>query len=543
LPDLTTLDTTEVEQYRQLLTSMVAAYNPTADLKRGPVQDLIITVDAAISSAWQEQIDLVRQSSSLSQIAANPEKTDATTVNNLLSNYGLTASKGAKATGTVVIVLSSLVPTVIPITTVFTLQGITYNPTTTTAGRTTAGQVISSSDVLITTLGANYAMPVPVTATAVGAVGNVLAGTSATLSLNPPYFVSAYAGANFTGGQDAQTPAELAGMALTGLSVKAWSTRPSIQAVIGTQIPTLEATSVIGFGDPEMLRDQHAVWPGSQGGRVDVYMRSAPSWQTVSLSKQATLVSLSGSNGTWQISIGRDDAPGFYEVQSILLPSQVPGSPGFAVTSDVRGVNLAPDATHIYFPDITSALEAVYSRYQTAAIQFVDTLTTGQGSLTPGAVSTFNYTVLLKAMPEIDVAQDYLGQLNNRPPMSDALVRGVVPCFTTVAFTLTVSKGTTVSVPAVQNAVADAVNAINFTGALPASLVTQAVHNLLGASVISITTITLAGRIRRTDGVMIPISDPVNLACPNDPAHLATGRTVAFLLQAADVTVTVVTSS
>jgi hypothetical protein len=100
-----------------------------------------------------------------------------------------------------------------------------------------------------------------------------------------------------------------------------------------------------------------------------------------------------------------------------------------------------------------------------------------------------------------------------------------------------------VNVAAVQNAVAAAVNAINFTGSLPASLVSQTVHNLLGNSVISITAVTLAGRIRRTDGVMVTISDPVNLVCPNDPSHLATARTIAFLLQAADVTVTVVTSS
>jgi hypothetical protein len=421
---------------------------------------------------------------------------------------------------------------------VFTINGVTYQPTRTYAGRTSSGNVVGPGDVLIQAAGANYSFAVSVLATAVGAAGNVKAGATATLNLSPPQFVKAYATADFTGGQDAETNAHLMTRQQSGLGAKAWGNRVTADAQIRNQFPSVTATSTVGFGDPEMLRDTHAVWPGHTGGRADVYARSSPTWVGVALAKTATLISVSGTQGTWQVTIARDDAPGYYEVDRVLLPSSDPTQAGFPASSDVRSYDLTPDATHSYFPDVTSSLESSYSRYQTAIVQFVDTVTNAS-ALTPG-VSTAAYTVICRTMPLIGQVQDFLGQRPNRPPMGDVLVRAAVPCYTTVSLTLNVLTGTVVSVPAVAAAIAAAVNATGFVGSVAGSLIFQVVHNLLGAGLVSVSNLSLTGRIRRPDGVSLYLNGTTSLAFVDDPAHMTTAQTVAFLLNLADVSVTVV---
>src|SRR3954463_16085032 len=127
-------------------------------------------------------------------------------------------------------------------------------------------------------------------------------------------------------------------------------------------------------------------------------------------------------------------------------------------------------------PDVTSANEAVYSRYQTAVVRFDDTITDAS-SLTVN-VATAPYAVALQVAASLDVAQDYLGTAEARPPGGDALVKGPVPCFLTISFTAQVRQGLQApSVPALQRAVAAFVNGLGFPGRLSASAISQVVHN------------------------------------------------------------------
>ena len=538
--DLSTLDPAQVETFRVNETALVAAYNPNVDLKRGPTQDLVLTIKAALDTATQTNIDLIRQSNSLLAINENPALADTDTVNRLLSNYGLTRNPGAKASGQVTIVLSALVPTIIPAGTVFTINGQTFQPNMTYAGRTSSNSVVNPGDVLIQPFGTGYGFTISVTATTVGAAGNVSAGSVATLSVNPTNFTTAYAAADFTGGQDAETNADLLARQQSGLGAKVWGNRATIDAQLKAQFPGISATSVVGFGDPEMLRDTHSIWPGHTGGRSDVYVRTSPVWVGVTLVKTATLISVSGTLGTWQFTIARDDAPGYYQVDRILLPNVAPNNPGFTPSSDVRGYDLSVDATHTYFPDIVSPLEAAYGRYQTATVQFVDTVTNA-GALAVGA--TASYTVICRTMPLIGAIQDFLGLRVNRPPMGDVYVKAAVPCFTTISLTLNVQSGTVVPVAAVAAALASAVNGLGFAGTIAGSLISQVAHNTVGAGLVSVSNLLMTGVIRGPDGSTTSISSSVSLTFTNNPAIMTTTQTVAFLLNPANVAITVVNVS
>jgi len=145
---------------------------------------------------------------------------------------------------------------------------------------------------------------------------------------------------------------------------------------------------------------------------------------------------------------------------------------------------------------------------------------------------------VLRGMPQVDAAQDYLGGREVRPPMSDVLAKAAVPCFTGVSMTLNVKTGSPVDVPAVQAAVAAAVNALGFSGGVAASLIAQVVHDAVGPALVSITGTGLTGRVRRPDGTSVYLADPSHLVAPDDPANMVTAQTVAFLLGATDVAIT-----
>jgi hypothetical protein len=529
-PSLAQLDPQQVEQFRQLLGAFLSAAWPQLDLKRGPLHDLLLLPAAAISAAWQTQIQQWLQSSSLAQVAANPALADPTTVANLLSNYGLTLSPGQAAQGTVLVLFSQPYPVSIGTQTVFTINGQTFQPSAPVNGRPPGTTLLGPNDVVLQAVGNYWALSVSVTATQVGQAGNVAGGMTASLSPQPPNLVTAYTAAAFQGGQDPTSLSQLVPMALGGMANKTWSTRATITALLASLIPTFQAASIIGFGDPEMQRDQRSVWPGHLGGRVDIWAQTAPMFQVQYIPVTGTLVSVSGTVGTWQINIGRDQAPGFYEVVEILGNGQVPGN-GYPPLQDQRGMDLTPQPG-LLLPDIQSPTEATYSRFQTASIQFQD-LQTNAKNLPIG--STQPYQIGVQLLPGIATLQDTLGQDTLRPLSSDVLVRAAVPCFVSVSFTLQGTSLPTSFQPLAQ-ALQTAVGQLGFAGSLSASYLAQVIHNVLGPNVI-VTNFLLSARLRRVDGQVLTWSDPQLLTIPDDPLHAVTANTVVFWLPSQNVQV------
>ncbi len=241
--------------------------------------------------------------------------------------------------------------------------------------------------------------------------------------------------------------------------------------------------------------------------------------------------------GTWQVGIGLNDAPGFYDMLKALLTTQDQSAAGFPPATDVRSIDLiSPPSDTLPPPDIVEVIEGVYSRYQAAVITFVDTITDAT-ALTVG-VSTQDYNIVLRTMPLVAEIQDFLNERSQRPPMNDVVVKAAMPCFTDVEFTVNYDSDT----PApdeeeIQRAVADAVNSQGFTGSLARSLIDQALHDLLD-NLVSVTDYTLNGTIRNPDGTTTFITDSQELLIPDDFPNMISGRTTLFFLQPTDMTVT-----
>lgn len=538
--DLSTLSQDSVDKFQQVLNELIQEYQPLVDVTGGLFEDLLLHLKAVLDAATQQNIDLVRQSNSLYEVNLNPDLADPTILRNLLSNYNLTANPGTKATGPITVILNDEIGTVVLEDALFTISGLQFRSPITYAIRTDPLEILSPTDILLvpTTTG-QYSFTINIDAVDVGSAGNVIRGLQVVPDQPPASFAQAYVQTDFTGGTDVSTNQELVTALAAGLAIGAWSNRINIQSLITKQeeFSTINPNniSIIGFGDPEMIRDQHAIWPGAQGGRSDLYLRSQPLYQNIAFTKTATLIAKVGPVGTWQFGIGRDDAPGFYRVSKVLFPDQDPNDPGFAPTSDVRGFDLSGVVGP---PDIINATEATYSRYQTAVIQFDDTVTDATALVV--GVATKDYQVVTQAMPLVAEVQDFLLGRDVRPPMCDAEVKGVIPCFTTVACTVNYDNTTTPpTVAAVQNAVADAVNGLVYPGSLAASFIDQAIHNAF-PNVESVTGFLITGTVRRINGTTTFLSNAVIITIPAVNSLMQSGRTVAFFLEPSSVSVTLV---
>ncbi len=536
------LDSDLVAQLQDEFSQLVQERHPEIALQTGVFHDLVSYFAGGVSGAInQTEINRVMASCSLLDISNDPLLAEDDLVDRVLSNYRITRQPGVQATGEVMIVLSQDVSTVIPAQSVFSAAGQDYVTTAVYTARPTTGQLTADTDRILNPNGdGTFSFSIPLTAVLPGQSGNLRRGTQLVPTNPVSNFVRSTANTDFTGGVNTELNSELLNRLNLGIAAKVMQGRVNIEALIKEQTAfqnTLDY-SVIGYGNPEMERDQHTIFPVSMGGRVDIYARTSSLPQDVTVIKTATYVGPADQGGIWQFSIGRDDAPGFYEVAQIILLSDPADTAGFEVTADSRGFDLDDD---VFSPDLINVKESAYTRYQTAVIQFIDTVTP-TGPLTAGDKQ--DYRVAITTMPLVSDLQTFCSDSKVRNLASDVAVKAAVPCFLTVNFEI--QKGPESTAPDLQPIIADIANVVNtlgFPGQLHASTIMDVVHNYLEARQ-AVGNLDMQGLIRRPDGVYVLArmdSESDVLHVPDDPGNLVTGNTVAFILDPQNIGISVVT--
>jgi len=545
--DLAELSTTEVQQAQAQATQLLQEEFPSLELRRGVVHDLVIAPHAIFATAQQENVDRLRRSMSLQAILDDPALADDDTVDSVASNFLVTRRAGALATGHVTVIISAATSVTIAAGTVFSAQGQAFVTTTSFASRTAAAAITTATDRLLTALdNGTYAFVIDVTASEAGSAARLVKDTQLEPGVAIPYFVEAYATEDFSGGQDEETNAELLARLVSGVSARAFSGRVHMSAALRARedFSGIVADSIVGFGDVEMLRDAHTIFPGSVGGgRVDWYVRTQERPSRVLLTKTATLVATDAATGKgiWQFSLGRDDAPGFYDCVSIVKSGASAVSGTYQVMAETGGYDLTALDNDGFLPDIASADEAAYSRFQTRVIRFLDTDTSITG-LTAGA-STQSYAVTVRAMPLVAELQDYASSRGTRNYGGDVLVKAPVPCFLSLSFRLELPPGAAEpDTDAIKTALARAVNRFGFTGKLPAAYLADVIHGQLGSQQAYLGAIDMFGRIRQPNQGFRYIRATDVLDIPAESSQMLSGRTVAFILEPADVAITLATA-
>jgi len=535
------LDPAVVRAAQLQLSQLIQEKYPEAELQRGVLHDIVAFLAGGISGGVnQTEVNRVLDSRSLLAIQTNPELADDELVDHILSNYLISRKTGTRAKGEVTIIVEGDGTVVIAANALYSANGLDFYTDEAITARPPGNVAVNTTDRILSDRGdGTYEFSVPITADIVGEAGNLRTGSKFVPEPVPPRFVSAFNSSDLVGGNSEETNTQLVARMESGIPAKIAAGRLNIKALLKAQ-PAFADTknySVIGYGDAEMERDQHWIFPVSGGGRIDIYSQTAPMPQTITIKKTAVLTKINSTTTEWQFALGRDDAPGFYYVSGIRRPDDPLDIAGFPPTSDVRGWDLSTDT---WVPDIESIHEATYTRYQTAIIRFTDTVTATSG-LTVGDTAEYNVSVVTQ--PYIREIQEFLAGSDHRSLAADILVKAAVPCFLTLNFDVIKDVGE--SSPDTDDIIAglvEWVNNLDFPSVLYASQLNDVIHNYLTGSQ-AVGALMMHGRISRVDGGDTVIRDTQILRIPTTPSLLVTPRTTIFVLYPDDVGINVVNRS
>ena len=538
LPDLFSLDTTSVEQAHLYIAQKIGEYAPTVETKRGVLHDILFHLEAVLQTGQDVYADNLRKSGSLLAISENPVLATDRNLDELASNFRATRFPGTKATGTAVVVISQSVTTSVSTAFSFFASGKAFTPKGDFVGRVASNQVATPFDRLIRPVGdGTFYFTIDLEADEVGADGNIKRNTKLQPSASFPYFVTAYAESSFTAGSDYEDNASFLKRLQEGVAGKNPSNRITLSAMLRSQeaFKSFLDVSTIGFGDSEQIR-YHSLFPVAAGNRLDVYVRPQGVPDSRRIVKEAALVGRQDGGGLWQVSLTRDDAPGFYDVEKAISANLADpeSQTGHHIVQDTRGYDLSSDGSG-FLPDITTAEEAAYSKYQTAVVRFVDLSTDPE--LPEGTVES--YALYLRVMPAIASAQSFLGGRDVRPTAGDVLVRAAIPCDLKLSFVIYKKvSDPTINVEAIQKALATKVNSLGFASNLSASVLHSAIHQYLTTGQ-TVSAVEMFGAIRRPDGTKKYIRAFDSLEIPSEPDRMVSARTTAFILDPEDVAISV----
>jgi hypothetical protein len=533
---LTALNPADVQQLLDRIITQLQELNPSLDLKRGVFKDTVAYYHAVLEASMRTSLRRYQSARSLQQIQLDPTLADDTVVDEVLSNWGVTRRVGTKAIGSITIELSQARSINIPINFPFESNSKRYLATKTFTSRPITSQISLDTDRLLQLLSnGNWAFTIEVEAEDSGASYRLNAGDSIAPVRSITNYVTSYATSNFMDGVGAETNAELLQQLQLGIAAKTLSNRTNMRSFLRT-IPAFDSVtnqSIIGYGDTEMLRDRHTVFPVSYGGRVDWYIRGQLPLQRTRLQVTAVCVEVAATTSTWQFSLGKNDVPGFYEVTKIKNVKDAGLNSGFEPISDTRSNDLTEGG---FLPDIATVAEGAYSAFQAAVIRFVDT-STSVTTITLGQKA--QYFCEVTGTPLIKEIQELVGSRDVRSYAADVLVKAPIPCFVEVTLTINKTAGDiTPPIAAIKAAIVNVVNSTDFIGRLDGSRIVDAIHSFLQDS-LSVTGLDLFGRIRNPDGTIQYLRNSDSLIIPDQPAKMVTAKTVQFFTEISKITVNI----
>ena len=541
---LTDLPTGAIDQAEAVLLEMLKTEYPSMDLAPGRVlRDLLLRPAAMMYALNAANMDNLRKSMSILDIANDPSLADPAIVDSVLSNLMITRNEGGIATGSLTIILTSKVMTPISISTVFTSNGLTFTPTQAFTGVTTSAALTNASSRLISTRSDGYyEFTIDITATAAGSSYNLAAGSRFTTTGSINGMVDLVAQSDMTGGSDVETNSELVIKAQNGLSAHVLSGRAHVEALLKENFSTIQQCSITGFGDAEMERDRHNLFGVSYGGKADIWLQTATRPQQQVVNVTATMTDAAAK--TFTATLTRDQFAGGYAVLAMYRYNASPfvltgeSTPTFLdslpIVSQVKTLDIS--STGEFVPSLFDVSEGSFSRYCAVTVTFTDTAST----LSVGQTATYSAYVLY--MPDIAAVQTFVNSRARRGPASDYLVRGAIPVMVSVGLKVVSESATTVDTNSIKSAIANAVNGMTFSvGKLPSSVIIDAAHSQLATGQYVKMPISLVGKAYLPDDTTKTIQGINELVLTDDDPAVS-ANTVRYFTSAYDINVAVVTA-
>jgi hypothetical protein len=433
-----------------------------------PLRDLLITPAAEAEVLGAVREERCRRSSSLYELSLDPALADPDAVDRILANHPtLKRRADGPARGQIALYMESDTITVVPAGSTFARDGLNYR-----TGETwicTPGTLTAANNRPLTPLAdGTWVFTVPVEAESPGEQYNLKAGVELEWVDTATRVVRILADTDFYGGVDPESNAELLARLDSGLAAPGDAGRMNLQALILREFPFVTDISLIGGGDPEMLRDGRNLLGLKVGGKTDAHVRTAREAAVRKFPLQADLID--PGEGLLQLYVGRDVYPGFYALAGVRRTDQTDLDPALEVTEQIYSAdvgNLPYDP-----PEVREEADFRFTRFQALLIRFRDP------DYDPDHP---DYLVSLLGLPGIGDIQDYLSRRDVRSPNNDLLVKAPVPCLVSVNATVEYAEaGAAVDWAACREAAAAAVGLTRFErGKLSTSGIIQAVQNLL----------------------------------------------------------------
>lgn len=251
---------------------------PDADFSKGSaLRDLCINALAYVHAFWTKERDYMKARQSLLLLGALTGADVDAAVDEILSNWFITRKTGRQSTGTITIYLSTNAPVSIPTTTEFykTAELLFYpnSSTTLTYGPEDMQPVTDSTGEVVA-----YTIRVPLISAEAGINYDITAGAFIEYTRFSPNIIRVENTNVFSGGASDETTTEMLERSETAITVRDLNSARSIDAVLKEEFTTVDDVTVIGYGDPEMIRDLVAEQAtGTRihaGGHIDAYLRS-----------------------------------------------------------------------------------------------------------------------------------------------------------------------------------------------------------------------------------------------------------------------------
>ena len=424
-PKLDELSEDRVTDAHTLIAQMLEEKCPELNARRGVVGDLVVELHAIMQGSSMQAIEDYRRSFSAEVLATEPETALPGAVDALVGNFGVTRRILTKPRGNITVILKKPAGSFSKNVT-FMAKDQRFYVDQTIVVRPPGAQMRSRHDVASVELDGGYAVQVPVIAEHMTEQAMLHRFDKLTPEVRPPGFELAYVTDDFIGGAAPQTNAELVRQMRAGIAAPGFSGPENVKALIlGSGVSVVDV-AVLGAADAEMVRDQREDGI-SRGGKIDIYLKSRTFPACVGLCKSATLVSKTSTMAVWQVTLERDDAPGFYTVRDIRPTGTDPREPGCQLTEDTRECDTSACD---YAPDMLGD-DFRYSRYQRTTLRFEEEIDTF--GLVVGDTKEFEVSVLY--MPGIATVQDYLNGPDARQPGLDVLVRAATPAWMMIDIT------------------------------------------------------------------------------------------------------------
>ncbi len=498
---------------RTAIRAVLIEANPALDISIGGAVDSII-VEGNVDVAANNQVN-VNQSYLFQQLQAIANGTVTITnaqMDALMANYYITRAQNVPAFGETAFVVRDNQQYVIQLGYRIRYGGFSY---VSTATFTVYPQDTPGIDFTVPTnvpllqifdqaTGFNYQFRIPFTCEQAGPSGIRIAGQIFTPDTTFTALGSITAVSNFQGGTLAETNAQLAQRALTGITAGTLSGgQDGINKLVSEFYPAAVASSV-GVNSPMQTRGRNNPFGLNFTGVLDVYVKSGAIGQNQILNVDAVVTDFTTKTAT--ITLSHTDSSGIYTAVAQGTTSPV-GMTGSLLSSVI---NYLPYTSPVFNPNTASSLQRAFSASTLVKITITDTRLDSLSA--PVVPMTFNgqvisgaYTVVVQNMPGINDVADGLYSDAIRPPGVDVLVKAAVPCVTTLNITATMPPNYNgPSASDLAAAIAQSINALPLrTPFLDAFIISQIVQ--AQSSNLTVRTVNMSGTIYGQDGSIVPV--------------------------------------